>query len=176
MKTKNSLINNSEKCPPRADTMIHSLRSFGYNITESIADIIDNSISARAENIWIIQNWKGTESWIAILDDGNGMNESELKEAMRMGTKSLDEREDDDLGRFGFGLKTASFAQCDKLTVRSKQNNSLSDDNLNTISSNLNKITSEVNMLTDNINQKEIVNGNGNGHENGHGNGHENGN
>jgi hypothetical protein len=125
MHDKKSIINNSEKCPPRADTMIHSLRSFGYNISESIADIIDNSVSAKAENIWILQNWNGNESWIAILDDGNGMNESELKEAMRMGTKSLDEREDDDLGRFGFGLKTASFAQCDKLTVRSKQNTSI---------------------------------------------------
>ena len=92
MNDKRSILNNSEKCPPRADTMIHSLRSFGYNISESIADIIDNSVSAKAENIWIVQNWNGNESWIAILDDGNGMNESELKEAMRMGTKSLDEQ------------------------------------------------------------------------------------
>ena len=40
-----------------------------------------------------------------------------------MGSKSKKEiRDRDDLGRFGLGLKTASFSQCKKLTVITKQN------------------------------------------------------
>lgn len=59
---------------------------------------------------------------IAIIDDGKGMTENELVEAMRAGSKNpLDLRNENDLGRFGLGLKTASFSQCRKLTVLSAQ-------------------------------------------------------
>lgn len=112
-----------EYCPPNADAMIQSMRAFGYDLSMAVADIVDNSISAGARNVWIIQNWSGAESYIAILDDGSGMNEQRLFEAMRLGSNNpLDERDADDLGRFGLGLKTASFSQCRLLTVRSKTN------------------------------------------------------
>ena len=53
-----------------------------------------------------------------VQDDGLGMSEKVLVEAMRLGTKSpLESRETDDLGRFGLGLKTASFSQCTRMTV-----------------------------------------------------------
>ena len=110
-----------EKCPPNADSMIESMRAFGYDLKMAVADVIDNSISVGAENVWVIQNWGGSKSYIGILDDGPGMDEKALFEAMRLGSKNpLDEREVDDLGRFGLGLKTASFSQCRLLTVRSK--------------------------------------------------------
>ena len=49
------------------------------------------------------------------------MTESSLVEAMRPGSKNpLLERDEKDLGRFGLGLKTASFSQSRKLTVGSK--------------------------------------------------------
>ena len=55
------------------------------------------------------------------------MDENELIEAMRPGTKNpLDERTKNDLGRFGLGLKTASFSQCRKLTVVSSKNKNTS--------------------------------------------------
>jgi len=112
----------SEDCSPRADSILQSLRAFGYETATAIADIIDNSISANAKNIWIIYNWDKSSSWFAIMDDGTGMNEEELREAMRMGSKNpLEERDEKDLGRFGLGLKTASFSQCKQLTVQSKQ-------------------------------------------------------
>ena len=51
------------------------------------------------------------------------MTEKQLIEAMRLASKNpLDKREKTDLGRFGLGLKTASFSQCKKLTVISKRN------------------------------------------------------
>ena len=103
--------------------MIESLRDIGYSFESAVADIIDNSITAEATNINIYFDFQESKLFLAILDDGNGMNENELIEAMRPGSKNpLDERNKNDLGRFGLGLKTASFSQCRKLTVISSQN------------------------------------------------------
>jgi len=110
---------------PDAGAMIESLRAYGYHLETSIADIIDNSISAEARNVWIECSWDGENSTIAIRDDGHGMSEEVLINAMRPGSKNpLQERDPKDLGRFGLGLKTASFSQCRKLTVGSKAENS----------------------------------------------------
>lgn len=59
---------------------------------------------------------------IGILDNGTGMDRVELMAAMKLGTRNpLEEREPRDLGRFGLGLKTASFSQCRRLTVVSRK-------------------------------------------------------
>ena len=106
---------------PDAGAMIETLRAFGYHLETAVADIIDNSISSEAQNIWIDCTWCGEKSTISIRDDGHGMTEDVLKNAMRPGsTNPLQEREAKDLGRFGLGLKTASFSQCRRLTVGSK--------------------------------------------------------
>lgn len=116
--------------PPRANSMIESLRGLGYSAATALADIIDNSIAARARNIDISFLWNADNpenSCITILDDGSGMNDHELERAMRLGDKSpLEERDSDDLGRFGLGLKTASFSQCRGLTVASRKGNQTS--------------------------------------------------
>ena len=107
--------------PPYAPTLIESTRAIGYTLETAIADIIDNSISALASCADIFFFPVG-DSYIAILDDGIGMNGSELDNAMRYGSQSPNERRDpNDLGRFGLGLKTASLSQCRMLTVVSKQ-------------------------------------------------------
>jgi len=107
---------------PEASSMIETFRAIGYNIETAIADIVDNSISANAKNIWINFEWKGSKTWLSIKDDGLGMNDAELIQAMRPGSKNpLQERNQKDLGRFGLGLKTASFSQARKLTVISKK-------------------------------------------------------
>ena len=112
----------SEETPPKASAMINTFRAFGYNLQTAIADIIDNSISAKAGNIWITYEWKGADSWVSILDDGNGMDADTLISAMTPGSKDPnDERDEDDLGRFGLGLKTSSFSQCKTLTVATKR-------------------------------------------------------
>jgi hypothetical protein len=110
---------------PRASAMIESLRAFGYNIQTAIADLIDNSISARSGNIWVEFFWNGPDSYISIKDDGEGMTEQALVNAMRPGSQNpLAMRNPRDLGRFGLGLKTASFSQCRRLTVASRTSNS----------------------------------------------------
>lgn len=109
---------------PRASAMIESLRAFGYNLQTAIADLIDNSISAGARNVWLSFCWDGASSYISIRDDGHGMTEAQLISAMRLGSQSpLKKREANDLGRFGLGLKTASFSQCRRLTVASRSEN-----------------------------------------------------
>ena len=106
---------------PYAAPMSESLRAFGYELPSAIADLVDNSIFAKAKNIWIDFEWDGESSTIAITDDGDGMTESVLVDAMRPGSRNpLESRDPKDLGRFGLGLKTASFSQCRRLVVRSK--------------------------------------------------------
>jgi len=62
-----------------------------------------------------------------MLDDGCGMDQVELVEAMRFGSRDPREpREGMDLGRFGLGLKTASLSQCRRLTVVSLKAGSIS--------------------------------------------------
>ena len=105
---------------PRAASLISSLRSIGYSFNDAISDIIDNSISAGAKNIEIFCGWKDQISTVEITDNGHGMTREELIDAMTIGAKSpLDPREEGDLGRFGLGLKTASFSQSQILEVES---------------------------------------------------------
>ncbi len=108
---------------PKASSMIETFRAIGYSLETAVADIIDNSISAGAKNIRINRFWRGGQSVISIEDDGCGMNNEELISALCPGAQNpLEQRSETDLGRFGLGLKTASFSQCRKLSVISKKN------------------------------------------------------
>jgi hypothetical protein len=114
----------AEIAKPNPKSTINSYRSFGYNLSTAIADIIDNSISANADSISISYKWSEQDSFISIKDNGDGMNKDELVLAMTPGSKDPeDERSEKDLGRFGMGLKTASFSQCKRLTCVSKRTN-----------------------------------------------------
>jgi hypothetical protein len=114
----------AENARPNPKSTINSYRSFGYNLSTALADIVDNSISASANVIEIDYKWNGKNSYISILDNGNGMNLEDLIQAMTPGSKDPEEiRNENDLGRFGMGLKTASFSQCKRLTVVTKKRN-----------------------------------------------------
>lgn len=41
---------------PKADHLIGSMRSMGYTFESAIADIIDNSISANCQNVFLLEN------------------------------------------------------------------------------------------------------------------------
>lgn len=106
--------------------LLESMRAVGYTIETSIADIVDNSISAGATNVWIKSSGIGRPR-ISITDDGHGMSAEELTHAMRLGAVNPGaKRNADDLGRFGLGLKTASLAHARSLTVLTKQRTKLS--------------------------------------------------
>lgn len=112
--------NDFDEVAPDASAMIESMRAHGYTLSTAVADIIDNSIAANCRNLWMRFEWNDGDPWISITDDGKGMLESELVNAMRLGSTSpLEARDPNDLGRFGLGLKTASFSQARRLTVGS---------------------------------------------------------
>jgi hypothetical protein len=100
--------------------MLESLRGLGYSTAAALADIIDNSISAEANEVRVDFAWSGVNSRVSVLDNGRGMSDAELESAMRLGDRNpLEVRSLHDLGRFGMGLKTASLSQCRRLTVAS---------------------------------------------------------
>lgn len=106
---------------PDPAALVESLRAFGYTPESAVADLVDNSVTAKAKLVWIDFDWHGETSRIAVGDNGTGMSETALVQAMRPGSTSpRDKRSPDDLGRFGLGLKTASFSQCRHLTVITK--------------------------------------------------------
>lgn len=112
--------------PPDAPTLMWSTRAIGYTTPAAVADLIDNSISAKATKVEI-EFSSGENEFVSILDNGVGMCPEELCQAMKYGSGNpWIERQESDLGRFGLGLKTASLSQCRKLTVASKQNGSIS--------------------------------------------------
>lgn len=110
--------------PPRASAVLHSLRAVGYDVPTAIADIIDNSLAARASTVAVTMTFDGPSSFVRITDNGDGMDAGVLDMAMRLGSQHPGtHRATGDHGRFGLGLKTASFGQCRRLTVRSRPAN-----------------------------------------------------
>ncbi|MER6121737.1 ATP-binding protein [Streptomyces sp. NPDC001795] len=100
---------------------MESLRSFGYDMATALADLVDNSVAAKARRVRVEFSTTKGEAWVAIIDDGAGMNEPMLHEALRFGGDGPGSvRKVSDLGRFGLGLKTASLSQCRLLTVLSR--------------------------------------------------------
>lgn len=108
--------------PPHAGSMLESLRGLGYSPATALADLIDNSITANSSEVSIHFEWAGPNSWVRIVDNGIGMDDTALEAGMRLGARDpRSERAATDLGRFGLGLKTASFSQARRLTVASKK-------------------------------------------------------
>lgn len=116
-KTTNDQIAEDFSSDPLA--LLESNRNLGYSIEEAVADLIDNSITADATNITINLDWNDGSPIFKLYDNGKGMSEEKLINSFKLG--SLEQRNPKDLGRFGFGMKTASLSQARELIVISKQ-------------------------------------------------------
>jgi hypothetical protein len=103
---------------PNARRLVQSLRDLGYSLPDAVADIVDNSVAARATKVWVDVGLDGDKSWLRIVDNGKGMPGARLTEAMRYGSDAQYDVED--LGKYGLGLKTASTSQCRRLTVATR--------------------------------------------------------
>lgn len=108
-----------EEIVPAAARTVASLRDIGYDTPRAIADLVDNSITAGATEVDVTFTFAGEHSWIRVTDNGAGMDGGTLQEALRYGSDR--EYSSDDLGKFGFGLKTASTSQCRRVTVGSRR-------------------------------------------------------
>jgi hypothetical protein len=105
--------------------MIRSQRDMGYEFAAAVADLIDNSIEAKASTVRVNVEWAGSASYVMIADNGEGMSPEQLREALRFGSER--DYDDLDLGKFGLGLKTASLSQCLRLTVATRRNENRAD-------------------------------------------------
>jgi hypothetical protein len=112
-----------EDALPDPEFLIKSIAEQGYSLETALADLIDNSIAAGAKKIEVLIDTTVEPFTLFLADDGKGMTELELKKSMQFPSSSPEiARRPDDLGRFGLGLKTASFSQTRHLTVLSKKN------------------------------------------------------
>lgn len=105
---------NNINITPNAGKLINSLRYLTYTNETAIADIIDNSFDADADNVNVFIN----DEHIVIVDDGYGMSQDIMKEAIKLGSDTS--KEQSCLGKFGMGLVTASISMGRRLEVFSK--------------------------------------------------------
>src|SRR5437868_3087327 len=74
--------------PPHAAALAESIRAFGYDLATALADLADNSLFHRCRHLRIQFHWAGEASAIATADDGDGMDEPTLIDAMRVGSRN----------------------------------------------------------------------------------------
>src|SRR5437763_1879251 len=85
---------------PDATGVLQAISRIGYQLQEAFADLIDNSIDAGARNVRVRFFRDGDRlTAIAVADDGSGMDEGTLEEAMRFGSKI--KKAEGDLGKYG---------------------------------------------------------------------------
>ena len=107
--------------PPAGAGTARAMSRIGYELEEALADLIDNSIDAKASRVEITffrTDQKITT--VTIADNGCGMSEGGLRAGMRFAGRA--DHDESDLGTFGMGMKSASLSQCGALTVISRQN------------------------------------------------------
>ena len=93
-----------------SEAVAEFLSRTGYELEVALADIIDNSIDAGATRVQVCLVLRDRKpAMLAIADNGHGMSRSELQRAASL---SKDPRKQDGrhLGRYGAGLKAASFS------------------------------------------------------------------
>ena len=105
--------------PPNARRTIEALRELGYDSYASVLDLLDNCIDAQATNLEITVSEEKGDIQIVIEDDGIGMDEETLDEALRLGSDT--QRETGDLGKFGLGLVTASIGLSRRVEVYTRE-------------------------------------------------------
>ena len=106
---------------PVASNLYKALGSLGYDNVSAVADLVDNSIDAKAKNIRIDVNAvPKCGRRIVIADDGVGMDIDELRKAITAG--GMKNHDSEELGKFGMGLITASLSMGKVIRIVSKKN------------------------------------------------------
>jgi hypothetical protein len=112
----------AEVASPNPEFLIKSIAEQGYSLESSLADLMDNSVSANADKIEVLIKMDQEPFTLFVADNGDGMDEEALKANMHFPSNSPeDKRNRFDLGRFGLGMKTASFSQTRCFTVLSRK-------------------------------------------------------
>ncbi len=113
-------LNNGVELAPNPARLVKILAAVGHTMPSAVADLVDNAISADATEISITFGRPdgGHGRWMSIADNGCGMDPGKLAEAMRIGSDSV--YDDNSLGKYGYGLKGASWSQAKVFTVVTK--------------------------------------------------------
>ncbi len=107
---------------PNPEFLIKSIAEQGYSLETALADLMDNSITANASRIEVLTKIDIEPFTLFLSDNGDGMSKESLRKNMQFPSKSPEDlRDSSDLGRFGLGLKTASFSQTRAFTVLSRK-------------------------------------------------------
>ena len=123
MTRSNNIIR--EDASPNPEYLIKSIAEQGYSLETSLADLMDNSISANADKIEVLIDMENEPFRLFLGDNGDGMSEESLRKNMQFPSTSPESaRGNQDLGRFGLGMKTASFSQTRTFTVLSRKRGS----------------------------------------------------
>ena len=112
---------------------IEAMRDSGYKDTDhALAELIDNSVEAGANTVEIIavetpadpdQSYARAQvSEIAVADDGEGMDSTTLRRALKFGDGTRMDRQKQGIGRFGVGLPQSSISQCQRVDIWTWQN------------------------------------------------------
>lgn len=102
--------------PPNAEQLINALRQIGYTFEQAVSDLVDNCVNAKAKNVLIrLRHDDASIKQLLVVDDGHGMTEALLQKAMRFGAH--EDIGDLSLGKFGMGMKLASFSHAKTLSV-----------------------------------------------------------
>ncbi|MCY3554655.1 MAG: ATP-binding protein [Gemmatimonadetes bacterium] len=116
-----------------ANLTIEAMRDSGYKNTDhALAELIDNSVEAKADLIEIIAVEKPPDpnvsysrariSEIAVSDNGEGMDQTTLRRALKFGDGTRTDRRKRGIGRFGVGLPQSSISQCRRVDIWTWQN------------------------------------------------------
>lgn len=136
-----------------ASALLNGIRSIGYNFSTAVADIIDNSISAGSTEIHVYSDPLAKVPYFCILDNGCGMDSKKLDNAMLPGSDRADiEDSEQELGRFGLGLKSASLSQCREFIVATKKHGKI-----RSMSFDLDIIEQENKLMLKHLNNEEIM-------------------
>lgn len=112
---------------------IEAMRDSGYKDTDhALAELIDNSVEAGADLVEIIavetppdpdQHYaRARVSEIAVADNGEGMDSTTLRRALKFGDGTRMDRRKQGIGRFGVGLPQSSISQCQRVDIWTWQN------------------------------------------------------
>lgn len=112
----------------QGERFIESMRSSGYKDTSyAVSELVDNAIDAHARHVEIIckeefnpVTGRHSLKQIAVLDDGTGMDSSELRNALLFGDGTRG-RHPKEIGKYGMGLPNSSLSQCKRVDVYSWQ-------------------------------------------------------
>lgn len=104
------------KVPPNAAKTLAAIREMGYDSYSSVMDLVDNGVDAKATKIAVQIKEQGKGNIIIdVLDNGTGMTDTTLSQALRLGSDT--EKTARDLGKYGFGLVSASLSMAKSIYV-----------------------------------------------------------